>query len=66
MLRVAARRRDQKELIGQLTRFVAAAIFSTIWVPDGNTGGANVSAGKRMPIPDELKHIPGSDPRRAR
>jgi hypothetical protein len=24
-------------------------------VPDGNTGGANVSALKRMPIPEDLK-----------
>lgn len=57
MLKVAWLRRDSKELIGQLTRIVAAALFSRIWVPEGNTGGVNVSALKRMPVPDDLKRI---------
>ena len=49
-------RRDRREgIAGQLSRIVAAALFSRIWVPDGNTGGANVSALKRMPIPEDLK-----------
>jgi Protein of unknown function (DUF3703) len=57
MLRVAWRRRESRELVGQVTRIVAAALFSRIWAPVGNTGGANVSALKRMPIPDDLKQI---------
>ena len=57
MWKVAWRRHDKRELIGQLTRIVAAALFSRIWVPEGNTGGANVSALKRMPVPDDLKRI---------
>jgi hypothetical protein len=57
MLKVAWRRRDARELAGQLTRVVAAAMFSRIWVPEGNTGGANVSAVKPMPIPDDLQEI---------
>jgi hypothetical protein len=57
MLRVARRRGDSRGLVGQLGRIIAAALFSRIWVPEGNTGGANVSALKRMPIPDDLKRI---------
>jgi hypothetical protein len=57
MLRVARRRGDKREIIGQLKRIVAAALFSRIWVPTGNTGGANVSALRKMPIPDDLKRI---------
>jgi hypothetical protein len=57
MLRVARRRGDKRELVGQLKRIAAAALFSRIWVPTGNTGGANVSALRKMPIPDDLKRI---------
>jgi len=57
MLRVARCRGDKREIVGQLKRIVAAALFSRIWVPTGNTGGANVSATRRMPIPDDLKRI---------
>jgi Protein of unknown function (DUF3703) len=57
MLRVGWRKRDARELLGQLTRILAAALFSRIWVPEGNTGGANVSALEPMPIPDDLKRI---------
>jgi Protein of unknown function (DUF3703). len=59
MLRVARRRRDKRELVGQLKRIVAAALFSRIWVPEGNTGGANVSALKPMPIPEDLQRFLG-------
>jgi hypothetical protein len=57
MLRVARRRGDRRELVGQLKRIVAAALFSRIWVPTGNTGGANVSALRRMPVPPDLERI---------
>ena len=43
--------------IGQITRIVAAALFSRIWVPIGNTGGANVSAMRPMPIPADLRDV---------
>ena len=59
MLRVAWRRRDRKELIGQVTRIVAATLFSRIWVPEGNTGGANVSAVAPMRIPEDLQRLLG-------
>jgi hypothetical protein len=57
MLRVGWKRRDHTEVVGQLFRIVAAALFSRIWIPEGNTGGANVSALKPMPLPDDLKLI---------
>ena len=46
-----------REVLGQCTRIVAAAIFSRIWVPLGNTGRANVSATKPMPVPEDLRAI---------
>jgi hypothetical protein len=57
MLRVARRQGDKRGLLGQLQRIAAAALFSRIWVPKGNTGGANVSAFKPMPIPEDLQRI---------
>jgi hypothetical protein len=57
MLRVGWARRDAREVFGQLTRLVAAALMSKLWVPAGNTGGANVSALRPMPVPDDLAAI---------
>ncbi len=55
MLRIGYMRKDAREIFGQCVRVVAALIFSKLWVPIGNTGGANVSALKPMPIPEDLK-----------
>jgi hypothetical protein len=57
MLKLGASTRDRREVFGQLSRMVAAAIFSRIWVPAGNTGRANVSAVEPMPIPDDLRAL---------
>lgn len=58
MWRLALRRRDRREAAGQLWRTVAAAFKTWLWVPTGNTGGANVSGFKRMPVPADLqRHI---------
>lgn len=57
MLKLGASGRDWREVLGQLSRIVAAAVFSRIWVPIGNTGRANVSAMKPMPVPDDLRRI---------
>jgi hypothetical protein len=57
MLRIGWARHDLREVAGQLSRIVAAALFSRIWVPSGNTGGANVPALRPMPIPPELRAI---------
>ena len=57
MLRLGAAVGDWREVLGQSTRIVAAALFSRIWVPPGNTGRANVSALKPMPIPGDLRSV---------
>ncbi len=58
MLGYGLRRRDQREIIGQIGRLVVAAPGSwTGRYPVGNTGGANVSALKPMPIPDDLQAV---------
>ncbi|MBK8284205.1 MAG: DUF3703 domain-containing protein [Ahniella sp.] len=51
------RQRDAREIAGQLLRLPAALLMTSIWVPLGNTGGANVSAVKPMPLPDDLKNL---------
>jgi hypothetical protein len=57
MLHVGWRRHDAREIVGQLTRIVAAALFSRIWVPLGNTGGTNVSPIQPMPVPPDLQDL---------
>jgi hypothetical protein len=57
MLRIGWMRRDWREIVGQLARIPAALVFSRIWIPVGNTGGANVSATRSMPIPDDLRAV---------
>jgi hypothetical protein len=56
MLRFALRHRMAGEAVGQAWRVVAASIFTAFGlVPDGNTGGANVSGFRPLPMPDDLK-----------
>lgn len=55
MLRAGMRRSDVREVVGQMARIAAALLFSRIWVPLGNTGGANVSAFRPMPVPEDLR-----------
>lgn len=54
MLSVGWARRDFREIAGQVPRILAALVFSRIWVPVGNTGGADVSAFQPMAIPADL------------
>lgn len=55
MLRLARRRRDRREVRGQVLRLIAVTPgYLSGWVPKGNPGGANVSALKPMPYPDDL------------
>jgi len=61
MLRIGWQRRDVSELLGQATRIAAAALFSWAWVPAGNTGGANVSPFKPMPVPPDLQLLLDAD-----
>jgi hypothetical protein len=55
MLVFGIRMNSLKEIIGQITRIIAALLFTLIWVPRGNTGGANISPIKIMPIRTALK-----------
>lgn len=58
MLRWALRHRDAREFFGQVMRMTGAATMTFIGlVPTGNTGGANVSPVKPMPVDPELAAI---------
>ena len=50
----AIRARRPREILGQLTRIVAAALFTWLWIPRGNPGSTRVGALARRPVPDEL------------
>ena len=55
MLRVGWRRRDLREVRGQILRLSAGGLLSWLGrLPAGNTGGANVPATQPMPLPDDL------------
>ncbi len=62
MFGVAFRRRDRRELVGQVFRIVVAGPASLAGkYPVGNTGGADVSPFAPMPVPDDLRPLlPGS------
>lgn len=58
MLAYAFRRRDRHEIVGQVLRLIVAGPGSwTGRYPVGNTGGADVSAFRPMPVPDDLRAI---------
>jgi hypothetical protein len=66
MLVWGLRQRDMKEIAGQVLRIAGAATKTAIGlVPLGNTGGANVSPLKPMPVPADLAEILGITTRRA-
>ena len=49
------RQSDVRECLGQLLRIVGASIGTVLGlVPQGNTGGTNVTPFKSMPIPPDL------------
>ena len=56
MLMWGIRNRAPKEIIGQIMRILGAATTTAVGlVPKGNTGGANVSPFKKMPISEDLE-----------
>jgi hypothetical protein len=56
MFRFSLRNRLHGEAAGQLWRLVAASIFTAPGlVPEGNTGGTDVSGLRRLPVPEDLK-----------
>ena len=56
MFQWAIRQGNVKEQVGQLMRIIGA-VTKTVFglVPEGNTGGSNVSPFRRMPISSELR-----------
>lgn len=65
MFSSAVRRRDAREIVGQLFRILVAGPGSlTGRYPVGNTGGANVSAFRPMEVPSDLR-VFFDDPQRA-
>ncbi len=58
MLKFGLKRRDCREVFGQIFRIIGALTKTAIGLlPEGNTGGANVSPFKPMPISKENKAI---------
>ncbi len=58
MLLWAFRHRSMREALGQVFRIVGAATKTAFGlVPQGNTGGANVSPFRKMPIAPELAEV---------
>jgi hypothetical protein len=58
MLLWAWRNRKPRELLGQLLRIAGAATKTFIgFVPTGNTGGANVSPFRPMPVDPDLAEL---------
>lgn len=56
MLGWAVRQGEVGEALGQIWRVVGAALVTAIgWIPEGNTGGAQVSGLRPMPIPPDLQ-----------
>ena len=57
MLKIGWKRRDLTEITGQIVRILGAVLFSRVWVPVGNTGGAHVPPFTSMPIPEEFQSL---------
>ena len=58
MLKIGWKRKDLREIFGQIFRIVGASTKTPFGIyPTGNTGGANVSPFKTMPISDDLRTI---------
>jgi Protein of unknown function (DUF3703) len=58
MFTAALRRRDRREIVGQVFRLIVAGPGSmTRRYPVGNTGGTDVSAFEPMPIPEDLRAV---------
>jgi hypothetical protein len=58
MLLWGMRHHNPGEVAGQVTRLIGAATKTWLGlIPQGNTGGANVSAFKPLPIPDDLADL---------
>jgi Protein of unknown function (DUF3703) len=50
-----------RDVLGQFGRLFGAALFTWAWVPEGNTGGTNIGAFEKLPIPPELRRLISPD-----
>lgn len=58
MLQFGIKIKSAKEIVGQIPRLLVGGVKSFVGkVPTGNTGGANVSALKPMPIANDILDI---------
>ncbi|MCW8195796.1 DUF3703 domain-containing protein [Proteobacteria bacterium 005FR1] len=58
MLLWGAKRGNIREVLGQVLRIIGAATKTAFGlVPSGNTGGANISPFKPLPVPADLAEI---------
>ncbi|AYF43626.1 hypothetical protein BALOs_0614 [Halobacteriovorax sp. BALOs_7] len=58
MFKIGVKQSNNKEIFGQALRiFACFPGYLLGWVPKGNTGGANISAVKPMPIPEEFSDL---------
>ena len=57
MLRYAWQYGSTRDVVGQLGRLTAATLFTWAWVPEGNTGGTNIGAFEKLPIPPDLGQL---------
>lgn len=58
MLKIGWKRKDWREIFGQIFRIAGASTKTPFGIyPQGNTGGANVSPFRPMPIPHDLQLI---------
>lgn len=56
MLKIGWKRGDLREIFGQLFRIVGASTKTPFGIyPRGNTGGANISPFKPLPVPADLQ-----------
>ena len=58
MLKIGWRKKDWREIFGQIFRILGASTKTPFGIyPAGNTGGANVSPFKSMPVAEDLQSI---------
>lgn len=58
MLLWSLRQQNMQECLGQIVRIVGAATKTAVGlVPEGNTGGTNISPFKKLPIPADLAFL---------
>jgi hypothetical protein len=57
MLHYAREYGGTKDVLGQVGRLLGATFVTWLWVPEGNTGGTNIGAFEKRPIPPEIQDL---------